>query len=69
MATGFDGAHNVTIEDIDGDGNSDLLADAYRANDVCWYKQPADPINDPWVRYDIDLHLPNDENMRCLSIN
>ena len=55
----FDGAHNVVVEDVDGDTKPDLIADAYRANDVVWYRQPADPVNGAWVKYTIDSDLPN----------
>ncbi len=65
----YDGSHNVMVEDVDQDGKPDIVADAYRAKSVVWYRQPADPIHDPWTRYTIDPYLPNAHDFQIGDIN
>lgn len=55
----FQGAHDVVLCDVDGDGKPDLVADAFRAGRVVWYKQPSDPVTGKWIQYVIDGNLPN----------
>jgi N-acetylneuraminic acid mutarotase len=55
----LDGAHNVSIEQVDGDGKADIVADGYRAGTLVWYEQPADPIHDAWSKRAIDSDLGN----------
>ena len=40
--------------DIDGDGKIDLLGSARVANQVVWYENPGDPVNQPWRKHIID---------------
>ena len=65
----YNGAHNVVIENVDGDNKPDLVADAYRASTVVWYKQPADPIHGTWTKYTIDNSLPNAHDCRVGDID
>ncbi|MFI5371238.1 MAG: DUF2341 domain-containing protein [Candidatus Eisenbacteria bacterium] len=55
----LDGAHNVSIEPIDGDGKPDIVADGYRAGALNWYEQPTDPVHDAWIKHTIDADLGN----------
>ncbi len=49
----FNGAHMVSATDIDLDGDIDLVAGAYHACDVVWYRNDGgDPIS--WARIPID---------------
>ncbi|UCF50397.1 MAG: VCBS repeat-containing protein [Thermoplasmatales archaeon] len=65
----LDGAHNIIVENVDNDNKPDLVADAYRAEVVVWYKQPEDPINDPWTKYVIDHDLPNAHDIQIGDID
>ena len=65
----LDGAHNVHIEQVDGDGRPDLVADAYRAGILAWYQQPSDPVNMPWTKRVIDPDLPNAHDCNLADIN
>ena len=40
--------------DFDGDGKIDLLGTARVGNQVVWYQNPGDPVNQPWRKYVID---------------
>ncbi len=55
----LDGAHNVNVEDIDGDTLPDILSNGYRDNNVVWYQQPEDPVNDPWAKFVVDANISN----------
>ncbi len=65
----LDGSHNIIIENVDNDDKPDLMVDAYRDEVVVWYKQPEDPINDPWTKYIIDSHLPNAHDIQVGDID
>ena len=65
----LDGSHNIIIENVDNDDKPDLIADAYRAEVVVWYKQPQNPINDTWTKYIIDSHLPNAHDIQVGDID
>jgi hypothetical protein len=45
------GVHDVMIQDVDGDGTSDVLTMSDK-NNLRWYQIPADP-RQPWRRHDI----------------
>jgi hypothetical protein len=65
----LDGSHNIIVDNVDDDNKPDLVVDAYRDEVVVWYKQPADPINDPWTKYIIDPHLPNAHDIQIGDID
>jgi len=65
----LDGAHNVVMEDVDGDGKKDLVATAYRAACCVWYKQPPDPINGKWTKYVVDANLHNAHDFQLGDID
>jgi hypothetical protein len=65
----LDGSHNIIIENVDDDNKPDLLACAYRDEVVVWYKQPDDPVNDPWTKYVIDPDLPNAHDIQVGDID
>ena len=65
----LDGAHNIIVENVDDDNKPDLLACAYRDEIVVWYKQPDDPVNDPWTKYVIDPDLPNAHDIQMGDID
>lgn len=44
----------ICAADIDGDGTIDLLGTARVANQVVWYQNPGDPVNQPWPKHIID---------------
>ena len=44
----------VHAADIDGDGKIDLLGTARVGNQVVWYQNPGDPVNQPWIKHIID---------------
>jgi hypothetical protein len=44
----------VCAVDMDGDGKIDLLGTARVGNQVVWYQNPGDPINQPWRKTVID---------------
>lgn len=64
----YDGAHDVAIADIDGDGKLDIVADAYVNHSVKWYKQPAN-LYDAWTGYVIDWDLRNAHDVQVGDIN
>ncbi len=65
----LEGSHNIIVEHIDSDNRQDLLACAYRAEVVVWYKQPEDPVNDTWTKYIIDSLLPNAHDIQVGDID
>ncbi|KPJ48433.1 hypothetical protein AMJ40_07490, partial [candidate division TA06 bacterium DG_26] len=65
----FDGAHNVMVEDVDGDNKPDIVATAYRDEVLVWYQQPTDPVNDSWTEYTIDADLPNAHDCKIGDID
>ena len=65
----LNGSHNVLVEDVDGDSKPDIVADAYVAGVAVWYKQPADPINNPWTKYVIDSDLANAHDIQIGDID
>jgi hypothetical protein len=65
----LDGAHNVEVEDIDGDGKPDIVADAYTASTLVWYQQPSDPINGTWIKHVIDSNLANSHDFHIGDID
>ncbi|KYK29999.1 hypothetical protein AYK20_04705 [Thermoplasmatales archaeon SG8-52-1] len=65
----LDGSHNIIVENVDWDNRPDLVACAYRAEVVVWYKQPENPINDPWTKYKIDPLLPNAHDIQIGDID
>ncbi|MSP13564.1 MAG: VCBS repeat-containing protein [Chloroflexi bacterium] len=44
----------IAAVDMDGDGLIDLVGTAADSNQVMWYKNPGDPVNQPWKKYIID---------------
>ena len=44
----------ICAADIDGDGKIDLLGTARVGNQVVWYQNPGDPVNQPWQKHLID---------------
>jgi hypothetical protein len=52
----LDGAHGVYVHDIDADGNPDVVATGYLADDVVWYEAPDNPTS-PWTKHNIDTSL------------
>jgi len=65
----LDGSHNINVEHVDSDNRPDLVVCAYRDEIVVWYKQPEDPINDPWTKYIIDPLLPNAHDIQIGDID
>ena len=55
----LDGSHNILVEDVNTDGKLDIVADAYRAQVIVWYEQPADPVNGTWTKRTIDSNIGN----------
>jgi hypothetical protein len=48
----FYGANSVYIEDLDGDGDMDLLGGAYFANDITWWEN-IDGQGTSWAKYTV----------------
>lgn len=44
----------ICAADIDGDGLIDLLGTAREGNQIVWYQNPGDPVNQPWRKHIID---------------
>jgi hypothetical protein len=44
----------ICAVDMDGDGKIDLLGTARVGNQVVWYENPGDPVNQPWKKHLID---------------
>jgi hypothetical protein len=65
----LNGSHNIMPEDIDGDLKPDLVVTAYVAENIAWYQQPTDPINDAWTRYVIDPVLENAHDLKIGDID
>ncbi len=53
IAGSFDGAWTVHCGDIDGDGDIDVAAGAFYADDVAWFEN-ADSFGGEWTRHDLD---------------
>ncbi len=49
----FDYAHSVSSDDIDGDGDIDVLGAAYYADDVAWWEN-GDGLGTTWIEHTID---------------
>jgi len=43
--------------DFNGDGKMDLLGTARVGNQVIWYENPGDPVNQPWIKHIIDTPI------------
>ncbi len=56
IASTLDYAFDVAVEDIDEDGNPDVVATGTFDDEVIWYKAPDDPT-DSWTGYQIDTSL------------
>ncbi len=52
----FNGAWGIYVYDIDDDGNPDVVATAFTADDVVWYEAPDDPTG-TWTKHNIDINL------------
>jgi PKD repeat protein/putative intracellular protease/amidase len=49
----FGGSHMVRVEDVDGDGDPDILAAAFAVNTIAWWRNDGgDPLS--WTRQNID---------------
>ena len=44
----------ICAVDINGDGKIDILGTARVGNQVVWYENPGDPVNQPWIKHLID---------------
>ncbi len=49
----FDGASSVYAEDIDGDGNMDILGAARDADDITWWEN-TDGLGTSWTEHTVD---------------
>lgn len=54
VGTSYDGAHDVHINDIDDDGNPDIVTDAYIDEYTSWWENPSDPVNNSWTQRNIN---------------
>lgn len=55
FAANAEGAHDIVIADMDGDGQPDVVMmgdDRTSLNALCWYSIPRDPMQ-PWTRHPI----------------
>ena len=44
----------VCALDFTGNGKTDLLGTAFTDDQVAWYENPNDPVNEPWTKHIID---------------
>jgi hypothetical protein len=49
-------ANMVYVHDLDDDGDPDVLATGWAANDLVWYEAPGDPTR-AWTKHTIDANL------------
>ncbi len=53
IAQDFDGATRAIAEDLDGDGDMDVLGAAYNDDDIAWWENPGNKTA-KWTKYIID---------------
>lgn len=53
ITASFDGAHDVCAADLDRDGDVDVVAVAYHANEVAWWENDGTPRNGGWTFHSI----------------
>ena len=54
VKTGMSGARSVRITDLNNDGNNDLVAAAWQANDIIWWENDG---NQNWTEHVIDTNF------------
>lgn len=57
IGSSLNGAYGVYVVDVDGDGDKDVLATAYIADDVVWYENDGTPGNGGWTINTIDANF------------
>jgi len=54
VKTGFDGAQDVHVADVDGDGDQDVLGAAILADAVKWWENDGTNVTAGWVEHSVD---------------
>jgi len=68
IAEGFTGAHCVRADDIDGDGDLDVVGVAYDARDVAWWRNDSgDPVT--WTYHAINLNYLGVASVRVADLD
>ena len=64
----IDGAWGISVDDLDNDGDPDIVAAAKLENRVYWYENPADPTEN-WNKYCIDYYVDGPVDVFICDIN
>jgi len=64
----IDGAYGISVNDLDNDGDPDIVAAAYGENSVFWYENPDDPTEN-WNKYCIDYFIAGPVDVFIYDIN
>ena len=62
----LNGSHDIAYGDIDGDGDIDIVADAYLNDSVYWYEQVSETV---WTRHIVDTNLTNAHDIQVGDID
>lgn len=62
----LNGSHDIAIADIDGDGDLDIISDAYINNTVYWYRQNSATS---WTKFLVDYNLSNAHDIQTGDID
>ena len=69
IATSADGAKNVYVADMDGDGDIDVLGAADTANDITWWENDGTPSNGGWTEHTVDGSFNTARDVHAIDLD
>ncbi|WP_010583423.1 FG-GAP repeat domain-containing protein [Schlesneria paludicola] len=72
ISTDFMRAYDVSLADLDGDGDLDVAASAYTGDCFSWFENPGrENVNDPWTQHKFDQgsDIANTRTIAAVDVN